>query len=398
MIINGKTGAQLWAEQLNRGRKFILLARIAKLLDFADSFSPLKVELRLQALDLLPLKRIARPGEAPLFTISPRIGITVAPTTRETRVFLNLLKRPHHYQTTVLSLRPRTVPGSSQGSGTVSVLRNVSTRIHAVSRLIEKVLELKAVSLRGLPVVLAPLPASGSLETAPNPAQKASRLIENIYRYQQVSLNGREPGEGLSGPNPVRGTVPLERVYARRRDAASEVEDILAASDFIPGGMHYNRSGSNGSRKLHNIHRLISYVFSTAAKETTNRTGGIERGVEPGRSTGFYPLQRLDIRKVDRPPETMGFIVQQQSRPEPAVLPGAMEMVTKKIKTIEKQVDTEAVEQTVIRKVSEQVDRTVRQRLEKHPVFRPGQTQRLEENIYSRLVSRIALEKERVEY
>ena len=149
---------------------------------------------------------------------------------------------------------------------------------------------------------------------------------------------------------------------------------------------------------MHNIHQLISYVFSTAGKETTGRTGAVERDIEPRQSPVFYPLQRLDIRKVDRPPETMGFTVQRQSRSEPAVLPAAVEMVTKKIKKIETQVDTEAVEQTIIRKVSEQVDRTVRQRLEKHPVSRPGETQRLEENIYSRLVNRLTLEKERVEY
>jgi hypothetical protein len=87
----------------------------------------------------------------------------------------------------------------------------------------------------------------------------------------------------------------------------------------------------------------------------------------------------------------------QRIPPYSQVVPAALEMVTKKVKKIE-QINKEEVEKTIYQKVSKQVEQTIHQGIQKRLVFNSSETQQLTENIYSRLVNRITLEKERLGY
>jgi hypothetical protein len=421
MIINGKTGAQQWIENFHRQRTHTLLTRIKQVKDFVNALYSVIIEIKLQTLEMLPVKRWRQPGETPALSLSvfPMVNISLASCLKTIRCSSNLnryytiyhghrssidasltlsnhIMGDHTHQNVDVIQNVKTIfPYSfltriyrGDRIDNFRVLNPVLTRIFTVNRLVKKIRE------------MTPAAVSGEGRGSLSPVQ-GGRVGENLYMY-----DNHPSAEGLHlKPRQNREPVPFAfiREYAKRRQApaAAASIDTNAGPAVISPLLRIHKYKYTANQYRQNIYKMISNALFTGGYKPTGRFSPGEMVIIPAAAVS----QRRDIHYVDRAAREMEFKVDGHTQPRhreqsheflSKPVPAAVEMVTKKIKKIEKQIDMEEVEKTIYRKVSEQVDQTVRRDIDKRLAFQSRDTRQLTETIYSRLLNRIVLEKERL--
>jgi hypothetical protein len=151
-----------------------------------------------------------------------------------------------------------------------------------------------------------------------------------------------------------------------------------------------------GNRFIQNIYKRILILFSTLRNSTDLLPKKEDHS--PGRKPGASVIHIQPLGKsTPRTHRVSSDTNRHRYSPQYAagLPPTPLEMVTKKVKKIE-QINLEEVEKIIYQKVSKQVEQTVHQWIDRRLAAGSRDTQQLTENIYSQLVSRIVLEKERV--
>jgi len=414
MIINGKTGSQQWIENFHRQRTHTPLTRIKQIMDFVNALYSVIIEIKLQTLEMLPVKRSHQHGEtpAPGISVSPMVNISLTSCLKTIRYSSNLnqyytliheqrssigpstilsdhIMGDHTYQNVDAIENIKTVfPYSfltriyrGDRIDNVRVLNPVLTRIYVVNRLLKKIREMTPAAVSG----------EGRGYLSPVHGGRTDYSSSGLFSGDKAlkSHQNREP-------------VPFAGVYSYRRQAPVTAASINtnAGPVVISPLLRIHKYKYTANQYRQNIKKMIANALFTGGYKPAGRISPGQMVIIPAAVSRTW-----DIHHVTRTAEDMEFKVDghtharhrevpQESLSKP--VPAAVEMVTKKIKKIEKQIDTEEVEKTIYRKVCQQVDQTVRRDIDKRLAFQSRDTRQLTETIYSRLLNRIVLEKERL--
>ena len=231
------------------------------------------------------------------------------------------------------------------------------------------------------------IPSLGAFIGAPGIPVNSSNTLKGTPLIVTLDSPGSSNRYHHSSFNPQHST-------SRPLAAGGIKSTVFAASpsSIFSRGYTYTYEGN---RLIGNIYQRVSAFFSILRNSTVllPQKGEHFPGRKPVESLihiqspgkfipGFHGA-RSDANRRPYPPQYA------------AVVSLPLEMVIKKDKKIE-QIDIEEVEKNLNQKVAQQVQQTLRQWLDRRLAAGSGYTQQLIEDIYSQLLNRIVLEKERV--
>ncbi len=371
MTLKKKTGIQQFIKSLDRKTK-------------RHIYCPDIIQMKLPALELLPVKRSYRSAGPLVIKIFPRMHFSLF----------------HHYQKSIFQLAgtPRTITGTHRTvAGTPRMITGTPRKVAEPTRIVAtpprkvagtpRMIAGTPRTITGTPRTIAGTP--GMIAGTPRTIAGTPRMIAGTPRKvagtpRTIAGTPRQFAEGsrkIAEPIRMISTLPRKPVELPRQLATSPRQlSKLPQQEFrYPRIIFWNHLHTYQPQFLKNKHTFF-------------------RNVEHSRTiSAFFPIDIYKkSRKIDHHSINEIIYISKELHHT------ALDLVTKKIKKGETQIDIEKIETTVTQNISrclvQTMEKTINQRLEKHLAFNSRETSELTENIYSRLLNRIVLEKERSVY
>jgi hypothetical protein len=238
----------------------------------------------------------------------------------------------------------------------------------------------------------------------------------NIYERHTYKSNGRGHKQTIRGPfarySPAApGAPPVFVTVQNSRILGNILRNILNYKK-VTAPVRVNLAFTQNSRIVGNILRnILNYKKVTAPVRVnlafTQNNRFIENLINY-KTAGASELPAGDMPLTEVSPAAGTGMQMPRALPRPghprvirSRIPGhqagdELEMVTKKTGKKRERVDVSEIERTVVQKVNKQLEQTVHRQFDRRLAHDSRDTRQLTENIYSRLLNRIVLEKERL--
>lgn len=453
--VNIFPATQQWVKSLRRNRMdTIFIYRMKEFLDFAKTFCVRRIEMRLGYLNLFLVKQRFPVREIPRIKISPVINMSLASMSRSVfyttlfkstalskltigaanipqnqkplihridegskvlttqyikqgfqvrhldRRFVSETNLNRNFKTFTVVKNNDTHTNHGTHSGTITITDNITNNKIAANT-----------KITNNAVTILKTKSIGIFNPLTNRIFASERLIDRAarYKYRPIFYDpfpGKEKNakrfrdESRGEPVASKQDEPsvLNRVYTGNHSKENSCRPLCGPGrdfHFFPGKM-VSRALTEKQVKF-NILQTFTRIDSAVQHfyRLLQRGKTYEGSIIHVYSQGKPKAGTAIASKKNDGPEAMAAGGGKVHVP---VVPAALERVSGKTKKIEKQLNIEEVEKTIYRKLFKQVEQTIRQGINKRLAFDSNETRKLTENIYSQIMNRLILEKERMRY
>lgn len=357
-----------------------MMQRVKENLNFAESFLKIKSEIRLEALNLVVVKSFSPILGNLELKISPQIDVSFRPSSTVINFYLSLFK--------------------SYIGNTARILKPLRSYIYLNNRAIQKIHKIFSIprflkdnklsnwyqaernARRGQISNYEPRP-SLRISTIDSKDKNIVPSIKHIESRKSIRCEFSRLRETLNIFRRTTLTKVFRSLYVKRV-ASGHVHSIQE--------LHPRKELYTLKDKIINLIHLHSHdIYRSKESIHKNLTARLIANNEgPSRGDRTIPINLAFIKM---------YRDQYQAhlhRTHSMFYPASLELITRKIQTVEKQVSREEVEKTISEKVFNRLDKTIEERVHKQLTLYSDYTRQLTENIYSQLFNRIVLERERL--
>lgn len=355
---------------------------IYRRLNFVQRFTLHHIPLPLRSLDWVMPKHGQQQIHAPQFTITPRMTLTISPMIKMGDFVINLTGSTHYqYPAVVYNQKPLNSP--------VNVMAPVVQRVMAIERIVRQQAFLKTINF---PLLVGNTPPLFT-------RQPVTHLIYRQHNDSATPVKRERQAESFTRSSlPIQTTVAAAvPVYLKRFRASQILHDIM--NPVRPHVTNHSSSIVNRGFHIKNIHQTLTRILSHS-RSTDNQPIKFSQSKAEIEQPIFAPLKRAGVRRVEQLTEKTALSLRKPPNPSLQTHDSkqSIEMVIKKVNKIENQESNTTLQRTITENVNRQIEETLNTQLQNKIAINPKETRWLEENLYSRLINRMVLEKERMEY